>query len=114
MPTTVNQNEYPVTTTPDATFTTQSPSSISYAETSSTELTFMPVTFDTTTYSGQTSTALSFSGLTSTSLSYIEQESTTLTYEEFSKIDGSPYGSGVYSGENDYYAGRPFVMGRIE
>ena len=44
----LNDNEYTQTTIPTATFTNVSTTEASYASTAATELSFMPVTFDTT------------------------------------------------------------------
>ena len=108
----IKQNDYSVTTVPAATFTNVSPAEASYASTAATELSFMPVTITTNDYTGQTSTSLTFSDQTSTTLSFTNQTSTTLTFDEFFKIDGTLYGSGYY--DEEFYTGRPFVMGRSE
>lgn len=108
----INQNDYSETTVPAATFTNVSSTEVSYASTAATELSFMPVTLDTTEYTGQTSTSLTYSDQTSTALSFTNQTSATLSFDEFFKIDGTLYGSDYY--DEEFYSGRPFVIGRVE
>jgi len=108
----LNTNEYSPVTVTTSTFTEQDPTTLTYDPITLTANSFMPVTFDTTEYSAQTATGLTYTGLTATTSTYSNQTATSVAYDVFSKIDGSLYGGGIYSSEDEVYGGRPFLLGR--
>ena len=72
----------------------------------------MSVDVNSQVFETQVGSTLTFTSQTATVPTYTEESATTLTYDKILKLDGSLYGADNYSEE--YYGGRPFVLGRQE